>query len=200
MAFNLGRHRAFCTWLGSEQAFPKCMATASGIGCHGQALVIHALASDRAGVAIENPRQVPAYRYSTRYGPRPPCFARATAWVDDCARPLLLLGGTASVRGEASVHVGDLPAQIGETCGNLQALLANATTVAGHAWTASSVRSLRAYLPDVQIADQVERGFRKVFPAVDQIEMVHAQLCRRELLVEVEGVAVADQPRSERCE
>ena len=27
---------------------------------------------------VENPRQIPAFRYSKRYGPIPPCFARAT--------------------------------------------------------------------------------------------------------------------------
>ena len=27
---------------------------------------------------MENPRQTPSYRYSERYGPSPPCFARAT--------------------------------------------------------------------------------------------------------------------------
>ena len=189
MAFNLGRYQALRQWLGSEQAFPTSMATASGIGCGGDTLVVHALASDRSGLAIENSRQVPAYRYSSRYGPRPPCFARATAWTDDSGRPMLLIGGTASVRGEDSVHRGDLPAQLEETCANLQALIGSAAAATGQAWNASSMRSLRAYLPDGRVAQEVERALLTVFPAVRQVELVSAQLCRRDLLVEVEGVA-----------
>jgi chorismate lyase/3-hydroxybenzoate synthase len=190
MAFNLGRYRAFRTWLGSEQTFPTSMATASGIGCHGHALVIHALASDHAGRAIENPRQVPAYHYSSRYGPRPPCFARATAWLG-AKRPMLLIGGTASVRGEDSVHIGNLSAQLDETYANLQALIANAAAIVAQPWSIASVHSLRAYLPDERVAEQVEQALARMFPAADHVELVSAELCRKNLLVEVEGVAIA---------
>ena len=38
----------------------------------------HQTQNSAPGVAIENPRQTPSYHYSRRYGPRPPCFARAT--------------------------------------------------------------------------------------------------------------------------
>ena len=41
-------------------------------------LMIDALSAASPGIAVENPRQIPSYRYARRYGPRPPCFARAT--------------------------------------------------------------------------------------------------------------------------
>ncbi len=184
MAFNMGRYSAFCRWLGSEKAFGECVATASGIGCEGEDLVIHALAGEHAGVAIANPRQVAPYRYSARYGPRPPCFARATAWGE-----MLLIGGTASVRGEDSVHVGDLDAQLEETYANLRALVAQAAMTTRQAWDAAGMRSLRVYIPRGELAGKIERSVLATFPQVEQLELVRAALCRRELLVEIEGVA-----------
>ena len=167
MAFNMGRYNAFCRWFGSEKAFGECVATASGIGCEGEDLVIHALAGERGGVAIANPRQVAPYRYSVRYGPRPPCFARATAWGKR-----LLIGGTASVRGEESVHVGDLEAQLGETYANLQALLAQAAVTTKRAWDAGCMRWLRVYIPREEFAERIERSVMTMFPRVEQLELV----------------------------
>ena len=60
---------------------------------------------------------MPSYRYSRRFGPRPPCFARATVLHLGAAgdAPLVLVGGTASIRGEDSVHVGNVRGQVLET-------------------------------------------------------------------------------------
>ena len=71
---------------------------------------------------LENPRQVPAYRYSRRYGLRPPCFARATKFEST-----LFIGGTASIIGEDSRHAAAIVAQTEETLSNLRALIAAAT-------------------------------------------------------------------------
>ena len=191
MVFNAGRYTACSRWLGGEQAFPRLLATASGVGHDGADLVIHALAAATPGVAVENPRQVPAYRYSTRYGPRPPCFARATLVTlgdggDEPVRPIVLVGGTASVRGEESVYVGDVRRQTGETLDNLAALLQAATgdaTAGPHRFT-----DVRVYI--VRPADEAvlrptcERAF-----SAAALEFVRADICRQDLLVEIEGVA-----------
>ncbi len=139
---------------------------------------------------MENPRQVPAYKYSRRYGPRPPCFARATR----LAQPIdgawwLLVAGTASIRGELTVHVGDVDAQTVETLDNLDALLAaaearRATSAARARW-----RSLRVYVvrPDdlAVVRDRIEARYGPV----PDIEFTQAELCRSDLLVEIEGIA-----------
>lgn len=189
MVFNAGRYIACARWLGGEDAFPRLLATASGVGHEGTDLIIHALAATTAGVAVENPRQVPAYRYSRRYGPRPPCFARATvlAPTENDSRRRLLVGGTASVRGEASVHVGDLAAQFQETLENLTALVRAAPGAAAIA-DPSSFTDVRVYY--VRAADlpalrtMCENAFDKA-----RLEYIRADLCRQDLLVEIEGVA-----------
>ena len=82
------------------------------------------MAAGLPGKPVENPRQRAAYRYSGKYGPLPPCFARATLVPGTrAAERTLLIGGTASVCGEASVHAGDLVAQTAETFRNLDALI-----------------------------------------------------------------------------
>ena len=99
MAFNAGRFAAFSESFGLANDTPAAIPTASAVGIDGTTLWIHVLAADAPGVPLENPRQVPAYRYSRRYGLRPPCFARATKFEST-----LLIGGTASIIGEDSRH------------------------------------------------------------------------------------------------
>src|SRR5438552_16809991 len=69
MVFNAGRFRAFTDWFGGPAQFDRDVATASATGHWGRDLVIHCLATDRPGVAVNNPRHVAPYHYSQRFGP-----------------------------------------------------------------------------------------------------------------------------------
>lgn len=202
MCFNAGRFAACSEWFGGPDTFDRLLATGSGVGHGGPDLVIHALAMRKPGIALENPRQVPAYRYSRRFGPRPPCFARATlVGRPDGAAPLVLVGGTASIRGEASVHVGDLRAQTLETFENLASLVRSAPLsqcdsppAPGIAGTAAPgglerFREVRVYHFREADLDAIESLVRPAFPNVRRVEYLRADLCRRELAVEIEGVA-----------
>jgi chorismate lyase/3-hydroxybenzoate synthase len=196
MVFNAGRYAACADWLGGDQAFDRLLATASGVGHAGADLVVHALAAARPGLAVENPRQVPAYRYSQRYGPKPPCFARATVVPMPSAgggpgRPLVLVGGTASVRGEESVHVGDVAAQTAETLDNLRALVQAAAAAAGGDAGAAGLedfREVRVYFVRPDDLPAITAVLCDGLPAA-RIEYVRAGLCRADLQVEIEGVA-----------
>ena len=206
MCFNAGRFAACSDWFGGPDTFDRLLATGSGVGHGGPDLVVHALATAAPGTAVENPRQVPAYRYSRRFGPRPPCFARATVVRPAGSPPLLLVGGTASIRGEESVHVGDVRAQTLETFENLASLLRSAPGVAcaappdeppppaaapaGGAGSAlERFRDLRVYHFREADRDAIESLVRPAFPGVRRVEYLRADLCRPELAVEIEGVA-----------
>jgi chorismate lyase/3-hydroxybenzoate synthase len=191
MVFNAGRFRAFSDWYGGPARFEREVATASATGHWGRDLVVHCLATDAAGAAVNNPRQVAPYHYSQRFGPLPPCFARATRLE---SRGLLLVGGTASVRGEDSVHIDDLAAQCRETYVNLAALVSAAigrrlTPSVKLPRLLSAFRDLRVYYPDRAHEREIEQSIRANFPNLAGLEMLHADLCRAELLVEIEGVA-----------
>ncbi len=190
MVFNGGRFAACEHWHGSPNAFDHTLAAASGVGVLGEALAIHCLAADVAGEPVENPRQVPAYRYSRRYGPRPPCFARATrlrvpvqgAWW-------LLVAGTASIRGEETMHVGDIDAQTLETLDNLDALLDAAEAQRGSEAPRPRFTSLRVYLVRPDDLARVRDHIARRYGVIADIEFAQAELCRTDLLVEIEGIA-----------
>lgn len=196
MVFNSGRFAACEHWLGSASDFDHTLAAASGVGIVGPDLAIHCLAADSPGRPVENPRQVPAYRYSTRFGPRPPCFARATRitrQIDDAW--WLLVAGTASICGEDTAFVGDVVAQTAETFANLDALLDAAEHAhaadqpAGHTAGGARFTSLRVYVVHEGDIGVVQEMVHERYPGVGDVEYAKADLCRADLLVEIEGVA-----------
>lgn len=183
MAFNAGRFAAYTRWFGDADRFSAAIPTASGVGVDGDALWVHVLSAPSPGTPIENPRQIPAYRYSRRYGQRPPCFARATEFDDQ-----LLIGGTASIIGEDSLHDEDLGTQTHETLRNLAALIQSATRCPlDHAL--DRLIDVRVHVSDPAFATTVATILDEQIAADCRVEFVGAQLCRRELLVEIEGRA-----------
>lgn len=202
MSFNAGRFAAFSTWLGGHREFDRTVPTASAVGVEGDDLVVLALASAAPGVPIANPRQIAPHRYSRRFGPRPPCFARATVLPGHLDRPTrILVGGTASIRGEESIHLESLQRQIDETLHNLAHLIRAAAERDAPTDADLSPRQihdllsgfvdLRVYHPRAGDRDAIVARVAPAFPASCRIEFVRADLCRAELLVEIEGLAQA---------
>jgi enamine deaminase RidA (YjgF/YER057c/UK114 family) len=174
--FNAGRFAAMKQWFGDRIA--EQAPAASGVGHDGSDLVIHALAVDLSARTVENPDQVPAYRYSRQYGPVPPCFSRAMR-----AGRRLLISGTAAIRGEHSRYGGDLSRQFDLTLGHLKTLIAQA----GGDGDLSLLDSVRVYVPRgvdrTTIQSLTDRAFQCDWDLRD------AQLCRADLLVEIEAIA-----------
>jgi len=195
MAFNMGRYDAYEAWFDGRGAFACTVPTASGVGWDGDDLWIHALVSARPGTPVENPRQVPSYRYSRRFGPLPPCFARATRV--DLDGPTLLIGGTASIRGEQTLAVGDLDAQCDETLHNLAAVIAAGCGADGGSTADPEGRrellarfvSVRVYVPLAGDRERVESVVHDALPPSCDVELGAADLCREGLRVEIEGIA-----------
>lgn len=190
MVFNSARYNAMTEWFGGSEQLAARLPAASGVGHAGDELVIHCLAFDEPGVAVENPRQVPAFHYSKRYGPLPPCFSRATV-VDHPAdeSQMLLVAGTASIRGEVSVHGDDVKRQLDETLSNLRAVVRVVRESVRPDMALALFHDIRVYYVSPDQLHEIEAEVRKAFGESTRIEMVHAQLCRSELLVEIEGVA-----------
>jgi chorismate lyase / 3-hydroxybenzoate synthase len=174
MHLNLGRARAYR----DSGRLNAAMPAGTCVGHAGPHLVVHAIAVSEPVRAIENPRQRPAWQYSEQYGPAAPPFSRAVR-----TRHALWASGTASVLGERSTHAGDLEAQWAETIANLQALAASGGAT-------GSWRCMRAYARNAgDLARVRELGARDFGAGLEQV--LHAPLCRPDLLVEVEGIADA---------
>jgi chorismate lyase/3-hydroxybenzoate synthase len=193
--FNMGRFNSFTRWFGGTGKFGHQIATASGVGTTSGRLAVHALATSKPAEPVENPRQIPSYRYSRDYGPLPPCFARAMRVTADTER--LLVGGTASIRGEETVHTGSLTQQLDETILNLAAIVGAGLGMVNvdcnfdehNAHLLARYRDLRVYCPDPQHLDLVASRVEAAFHGARRIEFVQAELCRPGLLVEIEGWA-----------
>jgi enamine deaminase RidA (YjgF/YER057c/UK114 family) len=186
MAFNRGRYNAYAESMGNEERFARELPAASGIGIAGRDLVIDCLAAATGGTPVANPRQMASWRYSKRYGPKPPCFARGTISVLD-GRPMLLVGGTASIVGEESRHPGDVRAQADEALSNIEALITNAGGPSESAL--HRLTDARIYIVNGADQDVVEQlVLARTAPTI-RIETVIARVCRPELLVEIEGLA-----------
>lgn len=185
IAFNAGRHRAYERFLQSATQIP----VASGTGAAGDDLVIHCLFAADPGDPVENPRQIPAYRYSEVWGKRPPSFARARrAQLGGGSAPsCLVVAGTASIVGEETLHERALGEQLAEIERNLEALVTAAGGPQGRA--CASFREVRVYVPAAEDLEEVERGVKSRFVGAAQIEYFESALCRPGLRVEIEGLA-----------
>ncbi len=198
IVFNAGRHDAFSQGFNGQEHFDLRVPTASGVGTSGDDLEVHALASDSIGTALGNPRQVNSFRYSRKYGALPPCFARATAvdWPDTNAGRLLV-GGTASVRGEETMFQSSLEAQTEETFKNLASIVATGlgtpTVDIEDPYVRkdllSRFRHVRTYYTMPDSREAIAAGTAHVFPHAEPSELAHAELCREGLLIEIEGWA-----------
>lgn len=186
------RYRAFC--VGRAQGLGdfdvRSLPAATAVGrCDGERVVqVYWLASAEPGTPVENPRQVSAYRYPRQYGPQPPSFARAMLPPRGSAMPLLL-SGTAAIVGHASMHEGELLAQLEETFANFDALVGAARRhdASLPARFGAGTR-LKVYVRDRNdlplVAAELERRFGHAVPRL----LLHAAICRRELAVEIDGV------------
>lgn len=190
------RYRQFCIGrvrgLGAVDTATLPAATAIGTkpGANDgrRVLQVYWLAARQAGTPLENPRQTSAWRYPREYGPQSPSFARAM--LPPAPAPLpLLLSGTASIVGHASRHVESLAAQLDETLANLHSLLgaARAQRPALAAQFDASSR-LKVYVRDAEDADAVARLLDLRLGAEVPRVLLQADVCRRELRVEIEGM------------
>ena len=182
--FNAGRFAAVALRSDNHQNLPA----ASGVGSGGNQLVLACIAGRRPAWQIENPRQMSAFHYPRQHGPRAPLFSRA-ALVPNSHGAQLLISGTASIVGHESRHPGDVAAQLDETIDNLRALLTETLRQHAPGMNADSLKpeSLRVYLRDADDLATVVAGLARWTEPRQPALFVQAEICRRELLLEIEG-------------
>lgn len=181
--FNIGRHDAFAA---RGRTSAADMPAACALGCRAGPLTVYFIAGVEPGSPVENPRQVSAYRYPTQYGPRTPTFSRAML-MPRSRRPALAISGTASIVGHETQHVGNVAAQVEETLTNIGALLESAGYASEASASAGAGLLLKAYLRREQDFAVVQRALSRSFGAA-RVAYLNAEICRAELLVEIEGV------------
>ncbi len=196
-ADGLEVYRDFC--VGRAEALdargidPATMPAATGIGTHGGGITSYFIAA-RAGdrVNIENPAVLTAHRYPQQYGPRPPVFARAT-WLSppgtDDGR--LFISATAGILGHETVHHGDVAAQCEVSLENIARVI-GAENLGRHGlrrgYTLADVDHLKVYVRHREDISTVRRICAERLSREAMVAVLHTDIARTDLLVEIEGV------------
>ncbi|MFD0340146.1 FkbO/Hyg5 family chorismatase [Streptomyces sp. NPDC127117] len=194
-------YRDFC--IGRAEAFEgkpdrvHCMPAATGIGSRGGGVALVFLATRTGTIQnIENGRQVPAYAYPRRYGPKPPSFARATRLVPagmSEEHGAVYVSGTASITGHLTRHAGDIEAQCALALENIAHLVSDANLARGGLSGGHDLKDLhrlKVYVRHVEHLPVVRAACATAFPAT-RISYLNVNICRADLLVEIEGVVPA---------
>jgi len=189
--FNAGRQEAF---LEAGRAAFEGAPAACALGIHQGALSIRFLAGQQAPLPVENPRQVSAYRYPETYGPRSPTFSRAALSDIGDGNIALFISGTASIVGHETVHHGDVLEQTRETLRNLQAVI-TAANERGTAKFALAELDCVVYVRHPSDTEAVRAIIESTLgadaPMARHAVYLEADICRSDLLVEIEAHTVA---------
>ncbi|MCX6927223.1 MAG: Rid family hydrolase [Verrucomicrobia bacterium] len=174
----------------------------TGIGVSGKGLVASCMAlethrDDILLLPLENPQQTPAYAYHPKHSPQSPKFSRAVALVLG-NYVTTWVSGTASIVDAESCHLGDPEKQTEQTIDNIEKLIAAENLTAhGVNGAGASLRDLakvRVYLKRAEDLAKCRAVCERRFGPVPAIYAV-ADVCRPELLVEIEGVAFSRYSR-----
>lgn len=173
----------------------------TGIGQLGGAFCLGALACRTRGqyrmVSLENRQQTSAFSYPRSESEVPPLFSRAVAVLDG-ASALVMVSGTASILGAQSVHLGDVVRQTVQTLDNIETLLQRELLAQYECRPVveglQSVTSCVVYIKHAQHYAAVKAVCDQRLPRGVVVNFNLADVCRPELLVEIEAVAVLGQP------
>lgn len=169
--------------------------SATGIGTQfgGIQIEIDALSnSNDYSHRIDNPNQRAAYEYSSKVlvgdkGKTTPKFERARS-VSLQSDGWIYISGTAAIRGEETIEA-NAGKQAELTLDNIRILLSNSTLKEYGIIGNVELKSLRVYIKHSIDISLVKQCIESSYPSLEVI-YVNADICRENLLVEMEGYAM----------
>jgi chorismate lyase/3-hydroxybenzoate synthase len=170
-AFCQGRKTIFDQYLLNESYYPA----ASAVGLFSNEISFRFLFSETKPEIMTNPFQVEAYLYPTIYGPTPPSFARACLH-----KKSFYLSGTASIRGHETLHPENLGEQLAVTLENIFIILDKASLR-----NQAKRMQWKVFLKYPETLSSVKDQIQNLLG--NNLSFVHADICRRNLLIEIEG-------------
>jgi hypothetical protein len=183
--FCRGRAHAFEERYGA--GFASVLPAASAVGAPAGALALIFAATRGEVRHLENPLQMPAYEYPQAYGPRPPSFARATATADASGQ-CVFISGTAAIRGHATVAPDRTTEQLEFTIQNLAEISKICGLGSDLGRGRARRRHFKVYLRHAhEYAETVRFLDRALVDAADSVTYLQAEICRRDLNVEIEA-------------
>ena len=169
----------------------------TGIGTEGRGIMMSAIAlaterDDILAVPLENPRQTAAFDYRRPLQPEEPQVL-PRPWRLSCGTyATIFISGTASITDSETRHVGDAAAQTDETLDNIAALISEENLsrhgLPGLGTALDSLGLVRVYIKRQEDYARVRAVCEKRLGEMPTIYAM-ADVCRPELLVEIEGIA-----------
>lgn len=170
----------------------------TGIGAGDRDIMMSciALATERQDIRLlplENPLQTSAFSYGQQYGLQSPKFSRAMAILGPEV-VAILVSGTASIVNSETKFVGDVEGQTHQTLDNIEALIARENFQRhGASAAGATLRDLvlaRVYVKRQEDYERVRAICRARLGELPATFAV-ADVCRPDLLVEIEGIVFA---------
>jgi chorismate lyase/3-hydroxybenzoate synthase len=188
---GLERYQQFC--VGRYQAFTKDprYPAASAVGSHSSEMIILFIAAKQPGIFIENPEQVSAYQYPCDYSPKSPSFARACLYQEQGLNQFYI-SGTASIVGHKSQFINDILGQTKQTINNLKTLIQYANEQEQLAIDfdphdeINYSQAIKVYLRKPADFQKITPLIQEFTPSSENICFLQADICRRELDIEIE--------------
>lgn len=171
---------------------------ATGIGTEHGGVMVEFIALYGEGlinVALDNPLQTAAHKYSqgVLLGAEDPCFKQRSTPKFERARILGLpdkqtvyISGTAAIRGETSHIADDITEQTRITMQNIDCLISNENYPLDGFFEGYII--LRIYVKNRFQMEDARKYMTTHYPDTTKI-YICADICREELLVEIEGIA-----------
>ena len=174
---------------------------ATGIGMNQGGIIIEfiAIISDRLNTtAIDNPEQIAAHSYSKNVLVGEECVLKTTPkferarYLELFGRKIIFISGTASIRGEHTVGIGDPAQQTEITIDNIKQLYSD--KILSKISTGDLVPKYghaRVYVKNKKDFAEIRRTFKTHFGNLPVVYIV-ADICRKDLLVEIEGKVILE--------
>ncbi len=188
--FCYGRSAAFSAEF--IESMGDVVPSATGIGSSAQWVSVYFLSQKNSDqIHIENPMQVPAYHYPPKYGVKAPSFSRATYVANESGTYQFYLSGTASVVGHSSHHETDVEKQTETTLLNIQRLIDERNLShhgISHEISLENLDTIKVYIRNREDFPVVKQICAAFFRSDVSIIYLHADICRNDLLIELEGI------------
>jgi len=175
--------------------------SATGIGMNRGGVIVEfvAVKSDKVkSIAIDNPEQIAAHHYSKNVLVGEECVLKSTPKFERAryfelnGKKMIFISGTAAIEGEKTVGAGDPVKQTEITIKNIKELYSdkvlqkitreNLVPKYGHA---------RVYVKNRKDFAAIKRTYKKHFGNLPVVYII-ADICRNDLLVEIEGKVILE--------
>jgi len=181
-----------------ENGYPA----ATGIGMNRGGVIIEFVAVDSNEVVskpVDNPGQISAHKYSEKVLVGDECVLKTTPKFERARyfqvmdKKQILISGTASIIGEKTMGVDDPVMQTEVTIENIQRLYSDEIlkSVSTNGALEPKYGHARVYVKHRKDFPEIRRTFKKHYGTLPVVYII-ADICRNDLLVEIEGKVVLE--------